>query len=100
MSVFTPNPKFLGELAADPASRRVMEGFANTALEFARLESPSKTFSDRLGVEVNGDEVALVSNWSLWSIIEFGSVNNPPYAPMRRGLEAAGLQLTDDGGPT
>lgn len=100
MAVLTPNPKFVDELRADPATRAAMEGFANTALEFARLESPSKTFSERLDVEVSGDEVALVSNWSLWAIIEYGSVNNPPYAPIRRGIEGAGLQLTDDGGPS
>lgn len=74
-----------------------MEGFAHAALEFARNESPSKTFSDRLDVEVHGDDVALVVNWSLWGILEYGSINNPPYAPLRRGIEGAGLQLTDDG---
>lgn len=92
---FTANPRFLDELKEDPATRATMQGFANRALEFARIESPSKTFSDRLDVEVDGDEVALISTWSLWAIIEYGSVNNPPYAPMRRGIEAAGLQLTD-----
>jgi hypothetical protein len=28
---------------------------------------------------------------NIWHIIEYGSVKNPPYAPMRRGAEAAGL---------
>ncbi len=29
---------------------------------------------------------------AIWHIIEFGSVNNPPYAPIRRGVIAAGLK--------
>src|SRR4051812_16675366 len=28
----------------------------------------------------------------IWHIIEYGSVNNPPYAPIRRGVIAAGLK--------
>lgn len=94
---FIPNPDFVDELEADPETVTCMEDFANTALDAARAVSPSKTFSDRLSVEVNGSDVALVSDWSLWAIIEYGSVNNPPYAPMRLGLQAAGLTLTDDG---
>jgi hypothetical protein len=27
-----------------------------------------------------------------WHIIEHGSVKNPPYAPIRRGVDAAGLR--------
>jgi hypothetical protein len=97
---FIPNPSFVDELSADPATQSCMEGFANTALEFAQAISPSKTFSERLSVQVDGDDIAVVSDWSLWAIIEYGSVNNPPYAPIRLGIEAAGLQLTDDGSTT
>ncbi len=95
--MFTPNPNFLQDLQADPETVHAMEGFANTALEFAQIASPSKTFSERLSVEVDGDQVALVSDWSLWAIIEYGAVQSPPYAPIRLGIQAAGLQLTDDG---
>lgn len=28
-------------------------------------------------------------------LIEFGSINNPPYAPLRRGVDDAGLRFTD-----
>lgn len=30
-------------------------------------------------------------------LIEFGSVNNPPYAPLRLGVESTGLFVTDRG---
>lgn len=29
---------------------------------------------------------------SIWHIIEYGSVKNPPYAPLRRGAERASLR--------
>jgi len=29
-------------------------------------------------------------------LVEWGSVNNPPYAPLRRGVTAAGLRLDED----
>ncbi len=30
---------------------------------------------------------------AIWHIIEYGSVNNPPYAPIRRGVIEAGLKF-------
>lgn len=33
-------------------------------------------------------------------LIEYGSKNNPPYAPLRRGVTAAGLRFADIGGPS
>lgn len=97
IATFIANPHFLEDLNADGATRLAMLEFANRALDFARVISPSKTFSDRLSVQEDGDKVAMVSNWSLWAIVEFGSVNNPPYAPIRLGVEAAGLHFVDDG---
>lgn len=32
-------------------------------------------------------------NIPLWSIIEYGSVKNMPYAPLRRGADEVGLQF-------
>lgn len=28
-------------------------------------------------------------------IVEFGSINNPPYAPLRKGVDEAGLRFSD-----
>lgn len=43
-------------------------------------------------VDVAGAAVHLVIGEPRWHIIEHGSVNNPPYAPIRRGVESAGLR--------
>lgn len=34
---------------------------------------------------------------NFWHLVEYGSVNNPPYAPARRGVIASGLTFVDDG---
>lgn len=36
--------------------------------------------------------VRLVIGEPRWHIIEHGSVKNPPYAPIRRGVESSGLR--------
>lgn len=33
-------------------------------------------------------------------LVEAGSVNNPPYSPLRRGARAAGLRLVEDPHPS
>lgn len=33
-------------------------------------------------------------------LIEFGSVNNPPYAPLRKGVDEAGLRFADPHAPS
>lgn len=30
-----------------------------------------------------------------WHLVEYGSVHNPPYAPLRRGVLAVGLRLDE-----
>lgn len=34
---------------------------------------------------------------SVWHLEEFGSVNNPPYAPVRRAAQNNGLHVVDQG---
>lgn len=33
---------------------------------------------------------------SRWHLLEFGSVKNPPYAPIRQSAQQAGLEVIDD----
>lgn len=42
-----------------------------------------------------GSQVRLRDNF--WHLVEYGSVNNPPYMPVRKGVIAAGLTFVDDG---
>lgn len=45
-------------------------------------------------IEADGASVVLTDRGGAAHIIEFGSVNNPAYAPLRRGAIAAGLRFT------
>ncbi len=47
----------------------------------------------------HGDSVYFRHPTGVWHIIEFGSVNNPAYAPMRRAMTAVGLPHTDASAP-
>lgn len=44
---------------------------------------------------VAGPEVTVYSTDPFWHLIEFGSVNNPAYAPMRRAVARHGLNFRD-----
>jgi hypothetical protein len=94
---FTPNPGFEEELAADPATRLLMMGFAERALEAARAAAPVVTgrYRDSLDVAEYHGAPALISRSSFWHFVEFGSVHNPPHAPLRQGVAAAGFDMTD-----
>jgi hypothetical protein len=34
---------------------------------------------------------------NFWHLVEYGSVNNPPYMPARKGVLMSGLRFVDDG---
>lgn len=61
----------------------------------ASVTEPRETgdFVDSVeAAEVDG-EIHLRSTDPFWHLIEFGSANNPAYAPLRRAVQAAGLRL-------
>lgn len=58
-------------------------------------EAPVKTGQYRRSIRVfqAGDVVGVKSDDPFAHLIEFGSAKNPAYAPIRRGVRAAGLRL-------
>ena len=44
-------------------------------------------------IYAHGNTVYFSNPNGVWHIIEFGSVNNPPYAPMRRAMHALEPEL-------
>ncbi len=44
-------------------------------------------------VRARGYRVVLLDPF--WHLIEYGSANNPPYAPVRRSVRAVGLRFED-----
>jgi hypothetical protein len=90
---FTPNPSFEAELMADPESQAAMMSFKDVALTAAQDAAPVLT--GRYRDSLFADEEGLGSTSSFWALIEYGSVNDSPSAPLRRGVEATGVAWSD-----
>lgn len=56
----------------------------------------SGTYADSLEVEEAGDAIRVVSSDPSAHIIEFGSIDTPAQAPMRRAADAAGLDVVEE----
>lgn len=97
--MFKPNLNFPAEIAAsgdtyreglkaaaEPA-RAMVERFANKVMP--------RPGAEQIVIEDTGDEVLIVNTDYGAFIDEIGSRNNPPNAPLRRGVRAAGLRLEE-----
>lgn len=111
MSRFRPNPHLAGQLRRlqagqlAAAKRQVAEPARQAADQIARQAGAPwmpkhRGAGDAVTVQIDGDRVRLVLRGYGAHLTEFGSRNNPPHAPLRRGVLAAGLRLVEDSGPT
>ncbi len=92
---FRPRRTFAKELRGQPEFRAVL---AATARELeGAIVFFAGTFAETghyaRSVTARGNRVELRD--IAWHIIEYGSVKNPPYAPVRRAVRAAGLRFVD-----
>ena len=96
--LFIPNLQLAEELMADEGFREQLGRDQGEAIkERASQLSPRGTGrTARSFVVVDEDGEIRVGNTDpFFHLTEWGSVNNPPYAPLRRGVTAAGLRLTE-----
>jgi hypothetical protein len=95
---FVKNPNFENELAASPATREALRGAAERARPMvARMthHAMPRQGHDQIEVQESGEDVYLVNtNWGA-HLEEWGGadVRSPTYAPLRRGVRAAGFTL-------
>jgi hypothetical protein len=97
--MFRRNPRAIAELRLDPKYRLLRRAAARAAAEAARQVAPvgaTGAYQRSIRVGEEGDVVAVTSSDAFAHLVEFGSVNNPAYAPLRRGARAAGLDLRGD----
>jgi hypothetical protein len=99
MARFQANPNFAAELEAESkaAKRSAAEDVASAAKSIAPVDIPGGgSYRDGIEVVETGGEIRVEgTDWkSHW--IEWGSVNNPVFAPLRRAVRAVGLRLTED----
>jgi hypothetical protein len=95
MSVrFSPNPEFHREIERDGV-RAAAHLVAEEADHLAKRSMPRER-TGPFEVESDGVEVRVVNTDHGGHLIEWGSVNNPPYAPLRRAVHSVGLRLVED----
>lgn len=90
---YEPNRAAEPEIAAYPGTQAVLRTAAGVARIEIRAAAPHKTGYYRRHLSARGTRVLIGDPF--WHLVEFGSVNNPPYAPVRRGIRAAGLTFID-----
>jgi hypothetical protein len=96
---FRKNPNLERELKRDPRYKAALANAAEPAARASRVVAHRimpKGRGQQIGVEIHGDLVAIVNNDHGGAIDEFGTVNSPPYAPLRTGVRKAGLKFKGD----
>lgn len=95
MRAFVPNANF--DLMADDEVRanltRLMEPVRQQVVAVAPVHTRRYARSIVV-VEIDG-RVYLGSTDPFAHLVEWGSVNNPAYAPLRRGVQNAGMRLEE-----
>ena len=92
------NPQLLRQLRKHPGVRVARRAAAEAVKRKVQAVAPRGGTGDYAGsvrVYDDGDDIGVETTDFAGHIIEFGSVNNPPYAPLRRGARAAGLRLEE-----
>jgi hypothetical protein len=90
---FRSNPAAEREIRSQPLFQAQMRARAELVRTTAYAAAPRKSGYYRRHLEVVG--TAVVSFDPFGHLVEWGSIHNPPYAPLRRGVLAAGLQLRE-----
>lgn len=97
MARFVANRAFKAELQAEP---EFQAGTARITVEVAEsIKAAARVFKDTGhyidAVQTRKNRVHLEPHFA--HIIELGSVNNPPQANVRRGVNTLGMRFQDDG---
>ncbi len=98
---FVPNPRFVEELRHSPEVRVYLLERAEAGAEATRASAPVHTghYKDSITVEETPTGARVVSTDFAAGLIEWGSQNNPPYGPLRKGAELSGAHYVDTGKP-
>lgn len=97
-SFLKPDPDFVKHMEEQPEYVEFLKSVAFQVKDVAEQLSPTKThaYQRKFRVTVEGTEVRLGNFDPFAHLVEWGSRYNPPYAPIRRAVRAAGLGLRED----
>ncbi len=100
-SRYVENPGWTIRVLKTPQARALIKGVATATLASITANTPIRTgeyqiyWEDTTKVRslrsAGGAAAQITTSDAIWHIIEYGSVNNPPYAPIRRGVIEMGL---------
>lgn len=95
--MFRKNPLFEEEIQAELGYRAGLRAVAEVARARAEALGPRimGRGSQAFQVQSDLDGVRVVNTDHGGHLAEWGSVNNAPYAPLRRGVRAAGMRLEE-----
>ena len=99
---FVPNPVGVAELLQQPGITTYTHHVTETLMQTAIAGSPRRTghFSESYSVSFEDTPAGVVGSLHNSdpgaTAIEFGSVNNRPFAPMRRAARVLGLTVRGD----
>lgn len=93
---YVPNPAFAAELNREQAVRDELGRRARSAQRAAKTIGESLGGSGAYARSVIADGERLLTTDPAGHIIEWGSINNPPYAPLRRAVEQIGAVYVDE----
>jgi hypothetical protein len=88
---FRADHNFEGQIRRQPSYQAGMHTVAELVVVAADAAAPHVTGYYGRHLEAIGN--AAVATDPFGHLVEWGSKNNPPYAPLRRGVLAAGLRL-------
>ncbi len=94
---FKPNPNFAKQFALTPACRAMVNRAADAVEANAKQEVNDDTghYGRSFERKQTPEGVVLGNKDFAAHIIEWGSVDNAPQAPLRNGSRAAGLRLDE-----
>lgn len=104
MARFRKNPTFDKVMAQEAIRSGVVRVVAGVVAQHVRNAAPQVT--GKYAASIKTSEETVYTDDPFGHLVEWGSANNPPYAPLRRGVQAAGLRLdegavsTASAGPT
>ena len=98
---YVPNPGFSREIMREPETldglAESAEGAARHAENFAGRPWMPRPGGEHIVVVQEGGNVYIANKDYGAHLKEWGSKNNAPIAPLRRGVQAAGLRFKDEG---
>lgn len=105
MRVFRPNPRLADQVERQPEFVRALAAAGQEARDRANtfvrevgggwMPRGRTRSADPVELQIDGGEVRLVNTDYAGHLMEWGGRNNPPHAPLRRGVRAAGLDLKE-----